>query len=67
VLVAPPVVTVIIAAASSVVRARESSSVLFQLQAGVLSVRPLLCYLQEVVDGGRPFAEELVPEVVVVA
>jgi hypothetical protein len=67
VLVTPSVIAAIIVAASSVVRAMESSSVFFQLQVGILGVRPLLCYLQEVMDGGRPLAEELVPEVVVVA
>jgi hypothetical protein len=67
VLVVPPVVAAIIAAASDVVGAWESSGVFFQLQVGVLSVRPLLYHLQEVVDGGRPFAKELVPEVIMVA
>jgi hypothetical protein len=67
VLVVPPVIAAIIAAVSGVVGAWESSGVFFQLQVGVLSIRPLLCYLQKVVDGGWPFAEELVPEVVVVA
>jgi hypothetical protein len=64
VLVAPSVVAVIIAAAGGVVRARESSTVFLQQQVGI---RLLLCYLQEVVDGGGPLAEELVPEVVLVA